>query len=82
MRQVLAAFPGPLTEPPPHPLTREINVNVAVFPSTKNGYARCVTDPITRRTITCNKDLCAEGYDSDGDIGICFDLVLDEEDIE
>ena len=42
----------------------------------------CVTDTITRRTITCNKDLCEEGYDSDGDIGLSFDLVLDKEDIE
>ena len=32
----------------------------------------CVTEPITRRNITCNKDLCEEGYDSDGDIGPFF----------
>ena len=60
----------------------EINVNGAVFQSTKNGDAICVTGPITRITITCNEDLCVEGYDYDGDIGPSFDAFLDEEDIE
>ena len=41
-----------------------------------------MTDPITRRTITCNEDLFEEGYDSDGDIGPFFDAFVDEEDIE
>ena len=38
----------------------------------KNGDAICVTEPITRRTITCNEDFCDGGYDSDGDIGPFF----------
>ena len=63
---------------PPCPPVREINVNGAAFQSTKIGVAICVTDPITRRTITRNKDLCEEGYDSGGDIGPCFDAFLDE----
>ena len=41
-----------------------------------------MTEPTKRRTITCKKDLCEEGYDSDGDIGPFFDAVLDDEDIE
>ena len=41
-----------------------------------------MTDPITRITITCNKYLCEEGYDSNGDIGQFFDAVVDEEDID
>ena len=69
-------------EPPPHPPAREINVNGAALQSRKNGGAICVTEPITRRSITCNKYLCEEGYDSNGDIGQFFDAVVDEEDID
>ena len=57
-------------------------MNGAAFQSTKNGDLICVTDTNTRRTITCNDDLCEEGYDSGGNIGPYFDAVLDEEDIE
>ena len=42
----------------PRPPTREINVNGAAFQSTKIGDKICVTDPIIRRTITRNEDLC------------------------
>ena len=45
-------------ETPPHPPEREINVNGAAFQRTKNGDTICVTDPITRRTIMRNEDLC------------------------
>ena len=38
----------------------------------------CVTGPITIRTVTFKKDLCEEGYDSDGDIGPSFDVDFDE----
>ena len=41
-----------------------------------------MTEPITRRSITCNKDLCNERYDSDVDIGPFFDVAVYEEDIE
>ena len=64
---------------PHHPPEREINVNGTAFLSTKNVDAICVTYPITGRTITCNKYLCGEGYDSDGDIVPSFDAVLYEE---
>ena len=37
-----------------------------------------MTEPITRIKIMCNKDLCEEGHDSDGDIGPFFDAVVDE----
>ena len=57
-------------------------MNGTAFQSTKIGDAICVTDPITRRTIMCNEDLCEDGYDSDDNIGPSFDAVLDEEDIE
>ena len=39
-----------------------------------------MTDPIIRRMITCNEDLCEEGYNSDDDIGPFIDSVADEED--
>ena len=68
-------------ENPPHPPAREINVNSAVLQSKKNGGMICVTEPITRRKITCNEELCEEGYDFDGDIGPFFDKVVDEGDI-
>ena len=42
----------------------------------------CVTEPVTRRTIICNEDLCEEGYYFDGGIGPFFYSVADEEDIE
>ena len=64
------------------PPEREINVNVTVLQITKSGYAICVTEPIIRRTITCTKDLCEEGYDYDGNFGPFFDAVSDGEDIE
>ena len=57
-------------------------MNGAAFQITQNVYLICVTDPIIRRTITCNRDLCEEGYESDGDIGTPFDSFLDEEDTE
>ena len=57
-------------------------MNGSVLKITKSGYAICVTEPITRRTITCNKDLCEEGHDYDGDIGPFFYAVSDGEDIE
>ena len=41
-----------------------------------------MTDTITIMTITCNEDLCEDGYDSDDDIGSFFDAVADKEDIE
>ena len=41
-----------------------------------------MTDTFKRITITQNKDLCDEGYDSDSNIGTFFDAVTDEEDIE
>ena len=41
-----------------------------------------MTETITRGTITCNKYLCEEGYDSNGDIGTFFDAVVYEEEIE
>ena len=41
-----------------------------------------MTGPSTIRTITCNEDLCEEGYNSDGDIGLFFNSFVDEEDIE
>ena len=52
---------GTTDNPPPHPPAMEINVNGAAFKSTKNRDAICVTEPITRRTIMCNEDLCGEG---------------------
>ena len=67
---------------PPYPPASEINVNGAAFQSTKKGDVICVTETITRITITRNKDLCEEGYDSDSDIGPLFDAVSDEEYIE
>ena len=57
-------------------------MNGAAFQSKKIGDAICVTDPIKKRTIRRNKDLCEEGYDSGGDIGPSFDEVWYEEDIE
>ena len=44
----------------------------------KNGDTICVTKPITRRTITCNKDLCEECCGSDVYIGPFFDAVAYE----
>ena len=41
-----------------------------------------MTEPVTRRTIRCNRYLCEEGYDSDCGIGPLFYSVADEEDIE
>ena len=41
-----------------------------------------MTEPITIRSITCNKYLCEEGYDSDGGIGTFFNAFVDEKDIE
>ena len=66
----------------PHPPEIDINLNGAAFQSTKIGDVMCVTDLIKRRTITFRKDLCEQSYDSDGDIGPYFDVVLYEEDIE
>ena len=57
-------------------------MNDTVLQITNSGDAICVAEPITIRTITCNKDLCAEGYDYDGDIDPFFDAVADGEDIE
>ena len=37
-----------------------------------------MTEPITRRNITYNKDLCEEVYDSDGGMGPFSDAVADE----
>ena len=65
-----------------HPTAGEINVNGAAFHITKNGDAICVTDPIIRRTITYDEDLCEEGSESDGDIDPFFDTVAYEEGIE
>ena len=57
---------------PPLPPEREINSNGAAFQSFLNGDAVCVTDTISRRTITCKKAWCEEVYDSGGDIGPSF----------
>ena len=65
-------------EPPPHTTAREINLNGSAFQSIENGGAICVTEKITRITITCNGDLCEDGYDPDGDIGTFLDAFVDE----
>ena len=52
-----------------------------VLQSTKSGYAICVTELVTMKTISFKEDLCEEGYDSDGDIGPFLDAVVDGEDI-
>ena len=40
-----------------------------------------MTEPIKIITITYNKELCEEGYESNGDIGPFFYVVVYEEEI-
>ena len=79
---IISSLSGTTDKTPPHPSTRGINMNGAAFQSLKNEGVICVTEPVIRRTIACNKDLFEEGYDSDGDIDPFFNAGLDEEDIE
>ena len=81
-RQVSVAFLGPLKNPPLNPPEMGINVNDSDLQMKENEDVICVTETITRRTITCSEYLCEEGYDSDVDIGQFLDVVVDEGDIE
>ena len=82
MESIINRLYGTTDETPPCPPEREINVNDTMLQITKSGDVICVTEPITRRTITCSEDFWEEGYDYDGNFGPFFYAVSDGEDIE
>ena len=60
----------------------EVHVNNISFQRRNDGAAICVPQPLQRRNIMVDENLCEEGYDSDCNMGPFYDTVVDEVDID
>ena len=60
----------------------EVHVNNVSFQRKNDCAAICVPQPLKRRNITLDENLCEEGYGSHCNMGPFYDAVVDEVDID